>query len=142
MGLTSTEVDFVEHIAQEEVRYETIFEEQRKVLQTDQAKYEQAIAKVRQSSFVAKPGQRWEPTQDKVDEYLAKCYEICHSVPRDCEEFSVMQLSQGARLTSDTFSGVKIMFAAFAALRCLDGQIAQQRACVQLAVSTRHRELW
>jgi hypothetical protein len=99
MPFTSTERDLVEHIAQERIRYESIFEEQRKILQTDQAKYDQAIAKTRQSSFVAKPGQRWQPPQDKVDEYLAKCDEICHSVPRDFEEFSFMQLPIGARLT-------------------------------------------
>jgi hypothetical protein len=90
MPFTSTERDLVEHIAQERIRYETIFEEQRKILQTDQAKYLEAIAKTRQSSFVAKPGQRWQPTQDKVDEYLAKCDEICRSDPRDCEEFSII----------------------------------------------------
>ena len=49
----------------------------------DQAKYEEAIAKVRQSSFVAKPGQRWQPPDDQVDEYLAKNDEICNSVPHD-----------------------------------------------------------
>jgi hypothetical protein len=90
MTLTSTERDFVEHMAQEQYRYETIFGEQRKVLQTDQTKYLEAIAKTRQSSFVAKPGQRWEPTQDKVDEYLAKCDEICRSDPHNYEEFSIM----------------------------------------------------
>jgi hypothetical protein len=58
MSLTSTERDLVEHMAQEQFRYESIFGEQRKVLQTDQAKYLEAIAKTRQSSFVAKPGQR------------------------------------------------------------------------------------
>jgi hypothetical protein len=125
MSLTSTERDLVEHIAQERIRYESIFEEQRKILQTDQAKYDQAIAKTRQSSFVAKPGQRWQPPQDKVDEYLAKCDEICHSVPRDFED------------------RVKIMFAAHAALMCMIfGKIAQQRECVQLAISRRRREIW
>jgi hypothetical protein len=143
MSLTSTERDLVEHMAQEQFRYESIFEEQHKILITDQAKYEQAIAKVRQSSFVANPGQRWQPPQDKVDEYIAKCDEICHSVPRDIEEFSVMQLSRGARLTSDKCSRVKIMFAAHAALMCtITGKIAHQRECVQLAILRRHREIW
>ena len=58
-------------------------------------KYEEAIAKVRQSSFVAKPGQRCQPPDDQVDEYLAKNDEICNSVPHDIEEFSVMQLFKG-----------------------------------------------
>ena len=139
MGLTSAELDFVEHMAQEQFRYETIFEELRKGLQTDQAKYEEAIAKTRQSPFVAKPGQCWEPTQDKVDEYLAKCDEICHSVPSDYEGFSVIQLSKGARLLSDKYTRVKIMFAAHAALMCMiTGKIGQQRECVQLAILRRH----
>jgi hypothetical protein len=142
MSLTSTERDLVEHMAQEQFRYESIFEEQRKILQKDQAKYEQAIAKTLQSSFVAKPGQHWQPTQDKVDEYIAKCDEICHSIPRDFEEFSVMQLSKGARLTFDKCSRVKIMFAAHAALICMvTGKVAQQRECVQLAILRRHNEI-
>ena len=139
MDLTSAELDFVEHMAQEQFRYETIFEEQRKVLQTDQAKYEEAIAKTRQSPFVAKPGKCWEPTQDTGDEYLAKCDEICHSVPSDNEGFSAIQLSKGARLLSDKYSRVKIMFAAHAALMCMiTGKIGQQRECVQLAILRRH----
>lgn len=145
MGLTSAELDFVEHIAQEQIRDETIFKEQRKVLQTDQAKYMEAIAKTRatrQSSFVAKPGQRWQTPQDKVDEYLAKHDEICRSVPRDCEEFSVRQLSKGARLTSDKFSRVKIMFAAHAALMCIIfGKLVHKPHRVRLAIVKRHTEI-
>ena len=142
MPLTSAECDYIEHMAQKQFRYESIFEEQRNVLQKDQAKYEQAIAKTRESSLVAKPGRHWEPTQDKVDEYIEKCDEICHSVPRDCEEFSIMQLSKGARLTSDQCRRVKIMFAAHAALTCMiTRKIAYQRECVQLAILRRHTEL-
>jgi hypothetical protein len=98
MSLTSTERDFIEHIAQEQIRYETLFAQQRDVLLTDRAKYDEAIAQTRKSHLVAKPGQGWEPTQDNVDEYLSKCDEICHSVPRNFEELSVMQLFSGFRL--------------------------------------------
>lgn len=95
MSLTSTEGDYVEHLAQKRFRYSRIFEERRLILMKDQAKYEEAIAKVRQSSFVAKPGQRWQPPDDQVDEYLAKNDEICNSVPHDIAEFGVMQLFKG-----------------------------------------------
>ena len=61
----------------------------------DQPKYEEAIMKVRQSSLVAKPGQHWQPPDDQVDEYIAKCDELCHSVPSNIEEFSVLQLFKG-----------------------------------------------
>jgi hypothetical protein len=142
MSLTSSEVDFVEHIAQEQIRYETIFTKQRDVLLTDRAKYDEAIAQTRKSPLVAKPGQFWEPTQDKVDEYLSKCDEICHSVPQNFEELSVMQLFSGFRLTSDQFSRVKIIFAAHAALICMTTcKIAQQRERVQLAILRRHNEI-
>lgn len=91
---TPTEVDFVEYIAQERVRYESIFREQAEVLRTDQDKFNQAKAQIEHSSFVAKPGQRWQPAQDKVDEYLAECdANICRSVPCNFEELSTMQLS-------------------------------------------------
>ena len=90
---TSTVVDFIENIAHQQLRYETIFTEQAEVLRADQPKFDEAMAQLQKSPLVAKPGQHWQPTQDKVDEYLARCDEICHLVPRDFNELS---LSQGS----------------------------------------------
>lgn len=57
-----TEVEYVEHMAQKQIRYETIFEEQAKVFRTDQDRYFQANKRLQQTSFVVKSGQRWQPT--------------------------------------------------------------------------------
>ena len=92
MSLTPAEVNYVEHIVQEKLRYEAIFEEQSKVFQADEAKFKQVIMQFQQSSFVAKPDQKWLPTPDKVDEYLAQCDNICRTVPRNDDELSVMRL--------------------------------------------------
>ncbi|KAF8813564.1 hypothetical protein BYT27DRAFT_7220449 [Phlegmacium glaucopus] len=117
-------VDFVEDMAQKQVRYKTIFGEQAKVLRSDLPKFEAAMAQLQKSPLVAKRGQRWEPTQDNVDEYLACCDEICHLVPWDFED------------------RVKILHAAHAALMCLvTCKIAQQHDRVQLAILKRHTEL-
>lgn len=86
MALTDAEIEIVEQIAQMQVRHEKVFKEQAAVLRTDQTKYDQAVARLRQTSFIAKPGQDWQPTNDKVDLYLAKCDEICHSVPHNFDE--------------------------------------------------------
>jgi hypothetical protein len=88
MRRSSTAVDFVEDMAQKQIRYETIFGEQAEVLRSDPPKFEAAMAQLQKSPLVAKRGQRWEPTQDNVDEYLARCDEICHLVPRDFDELS------------------------------------------------------
>ena len=93
MPLTPAEVDFVENMAQQQIRYETILIDQTEILKTDQLEFDRARAQIQQSTFVAKPGQRWVPTQDKVDEHLAQCDEICRSVPRDFDELSLLQSS-------------------------------------------------
>jgi hypothetical protein len=91
MSRASTAVDFVEDMAQEQIKYETIFGEQAEVLRSDLPKFEEAMTQIQKSPLVAQPGQRWEPTQDNVDDYLARCDEICHLVPRDFDELSSSQ---------------------------------------------------
>ena len=91
MHRSSTAVDFVEDMAQKRIKYETIFTEQAEVLKTDPPRFAAAMANIQQSPLVAKQGQCWQPTQDKVDEYLAHCDEICHSVPQDFNELSFSQ---------------------------------------------------
>jgi len=111
-------------MAQEQFRYEMIFEEHNSVLRADPKKFEAAIAQVQQSPLVAKPGQRWEPAADGVDEYLACCNDICCSVPQDVND------------------RVKIMYAAHAALVCLvNCRFGRQSEKVQLTILKRHNEL-
>ena len=93
MRLSSAEVNFVEHIVQEWIQYESIFEEQCKVFRADETKFKQAMTQFQQSLRVAKPSQKWLPTPDKVNKYLAQCDNVCHTVPRNDNELSVMQLS-------------------------------------------------
>ena len=88
MHRTST-ANFIENMAHEQIRYETIFGDQAKVLRADLPKFEAAMARIQQSPLIAKRGQRWEPTQDDVDEYLAHCDDICRLVPQDFEELSL-----------------------------------------------------
>ncbi|KAI9453424.1 hypothetical protein BJY52DRAFT_1289528 [Lactarius psammicola] len=120
----SSMVDFIEKIAQERLRYETIFGEQAEILRTDQHKFDRAMAKIQKSPLVAKHGQRWEPTQENVDKYLATCDDMCHVTPHNFDD------------------RVKIMFAAHAALMCLVFcKIGKQPDWVQLATIKRHNEL-
>ena len=91
MHQTPTAVDFVEDIAQKRIKYETIFTEQAAVLRSDPARFEAAMANIQQSPLVAKQGQCWQPTQDKIDKYLAFCDEACHIVPQDFNELSFSQ---------------------------------------------------
>jgi len=120
----STAVDFIENMAQKQIRYETIFGEQAEVLGADLPKFEAAMAQLQKSPLVAKHGQRWEPTQENVDVYLARCDEICRLIPRDFHD------------------RVKILHGAHAALMCLvTCKIAQQHDRVQLAILKRHNEL-
>ena len=91
MRLTPDQVEFVENMAREQLRYQTIINEQSEVLRTDPPELEAATARVQQSPLVAKRGQRWEPTQDKVDEYLAQCNDLCNLVPQDFDELNLSQ---------------------------------------------------
>ncbi|KAF8273180.1 hypothetical protein EI94DRAFT_1826456 [Lactarius quietus] len=123
MALTPAEVDFVEHMAKERFRYESTFAEQAEVLRTDPAKTKEAKAKFLASGLIGERG-KWQPTQDKADEYLAKCDDICRMVPRDFDD------------------RVKILYAAHAGLMCLvNCKFAQQRERVQLAFVKRHHEI-
>jgi hypothetical protein len=81
--------DIIEHIAQERLRFELIFEQQARVLREDKARCDAAMKKIQQSPLVATRGQRWEPTQDNADEYLAYCEDICRSVPQNFDELSL-----------------------------------------------------
>ena len=56
MRLTPPEVEFVEKIAQAQLRYKAIVTEQVNVLRTDEAEFERARTQLLQSSFVAKRG--------------------------------------------------------------------------------------
>ena len=70
MRRASTAVDFVEDMARKQIRYEAIFGEQAEVLRSHLPKFEAAMAQLQESPLVAKHGQRWEPTQDNVDEIM------------------------------------------------------------------------
>ena len=86
MRAASAKVDLIENIAQKQFRYETIFGEQAEVLRADLPKYEAAMSQFQKSPLIAKDGQSWEPTPDKVEEYLTHCDEICGLIPQDFDE--------------------------------------------------------
>ena len=88
MPFTPADAAFIEHVAQEELRYETIFTNQAEVLRADVPNFERAMTQIQQSPLVAKPGQCWQPAEDNIDEYLAQCNDICHLVPQDFDELS------------------------------------------------------
>jgi hypothetical protein len=90
MRQTTAEADTIEHIAQEQLKFEIVFEEQARVLRANQARCDVAMRKIQQTPLVAKRGQHWEPTQDNADEYLAYCEDICRSVPQNFDELSLL----------------------------------------------------
>ena len=139
---TPAVLSFIEHMAEEQLRYETIFAENAEILQADEPKFDAAMAQIRvqQSPLVAKPGQLWEPTQETADEYLAYCNDICRSVPWNFNELSLLRGSPA--LPTHLSSRVKILHGAHAALICLVRcKFAQQSESVQLAIMKRHHEL-
>jgi len=87
--LTPEAAEFVECMAQEQVRYETIGPEQREIMIEDQPSFEAALAQFQQSPLAATPGQAWLPAPDKVDEYLANCEVQCDIVPQNFDELSL-----------------------------------------------------
>jgi hypothetical protein len=91
MHHTPAVLSFIEHMAEEQLKYETIFTENAEILRADQPKFDAAMAEIQQSPFVAKPGQLWESTQENADEYLAYCNDICRSVPRNFNELSLLR---------------------------------------------------
>jgi len=77
---------FVEDIARAQLHYEAIIVAQTDVLRLDPVAFEAAAVKVQQSPLIAKSGQRWEPAQDDVEQYLAKCDDICGLNPQTFED--------------------------------------------------------
>jgi hypothetical protein len=113
---------------------------QAEVLRADQPRLDAAMTKIQQSPLVAKPGQRWEPTGDSVDEYLARCDDICQSVPQDFDELSLYSIVCFCYLTK--CSRVKILHGAYTALMCLvTCKFARQPDSVQLAILKSHNDL-
>lgn len=123
MHRASNAVDLAEDMAQKRIKYETIFAEQATVLRSDPPRFEAAMANVQQSPLVAKKGQPWQPTQDKIDEFLAYCDELCDLVPQDFNDC------------------VKIMHSAYGALMCLVTCKVYHCERTQLAILKRFHEL-
>lgn len=140
MHHTSAVLDFIEHMAQEQLKYEIIFAENAEILKADQHKFDAAMVQIQQSPLVAKPGQRWQSTPETADEYLAYCNDICCSAPRNFNELSLLRGSP--ILPTHISSRVKILHRAHAVLMCLVRcKFAQQPESVQLAIMKRHHEL-
>jgi hypothetical protein len=66
MRHTSAVLNFIEHMAQEQLKYENIFSENAEILRT----YPNSTQQWRKSN-----SRHWESTQKNADEYLAYCNE-------------------------------------------------------------------
>jgi hypothetical protein len=51
-------------------------------------RFHEALIRLKETPLIAKHGQNWQPAQDMVDDYLAKCDEICDIEPKTFDEFS------------------------------------------------------
>jgi hypothetical protein len=91
MSHTLAEIEFIQTIAKEQLKYETVFSAEAELLRTDPLNFEAAMAQIQQKQLIAKPGQRWEPTQDNVDRYLAQCDDICQLLPQSFDELSLLE---------------------------------------------------
>jgi hypothetical protein len=65
--MTPEQHNFVEHIAKEQIKYESIFTEQANVLQADLKGYQVAMTQIKQPPLIAKCGQCQESPLDEVD---------------------------------------------------------------------------
>ena len=90
MRHTRTQLDFIENMAKERLRYETICAEQGEVLRSDPPKFNAAVVRICQSPLIAKCSQVWKPKEDDADQYLASCDDICQLVPQDFDELSFL----------------------------------------------------
>jgi hypothetical protein len=129
-------VDFIEGMAQEQLRYTTISSEQAEVLRMDLPKFDAAMTQIQQTPFV---GQLLQPTQDNADEYLAYCNNICLMIPQDFDELSLLSNKFWRLIRA---SRVKNFHAAYAALMCLiTCKFSRQSDKVQRAIMKRVNEL-
>jgi hypothetical protein len=146
MRYTLAEVEFIEIMAKEQLRYENIFSAQAELLRTDPPNFEAAMAQIQRSPLIAKRGQPWEPTEDNVDryQYLAQCHDICQLVPQNFDELSLLaSVILGVLLFNLNLpSRVKILHVAHGALMCLViCKVAGQSERVELGILKRHHEL-
>jgi len=89
MGFTPAEVNLTETIANQLLRYEMAISTQVGNLKNINSNSEQHKAietRLQEPSFIAKPGQQWQPAQEKVEEYLDKCDDTCGMVPSTVDE--------------------------------------------------------
>jgi hypothetical protein len=91
MPLTPPEIELIETIATEQLKYESILSAQAEVPRTGQPNLEAAMARIQQSPLVAEHSQQWETTKDNVGQYLAQCDDICQLVPQNFVELSVLK---------------------------------------------------
>lgn len=92
MPPTPAEVEFIEIMAKEQLRYETIFSAQAELLRTSPPDFEAAMVQIQESPLIAKRGQPWEPTEDNVDHYLVQCDDICRLVPQNFDKLSLLEI--------------------------------------------------
>ena len=92
MRHTPVEIEFIETMANEQFKYQTIFSAHAEWLNTDPLNFAAAMARIEQSPLIVKRGQPWEPTPDKVD-YLVQCDDICQLVPQNFDELSLWSAS-------------------------------------------------
>ena len=91
MDHTPSEVELIDTMAKEQFKYESIFSTQAKCLRTDPSNSEAAMARIKKSLLVAKPGEHWEPLPDAVEQYLMQCNDICEVVPQNFDELSLLE---------------------------------------------------
>ena len=87
-GLTPAQVDFIENIVKEQLRYENIMEEQSEVQCLEQTWWSSKQPRHEFSS-----GQRWQPARDDIDKYLGYCNSLCQMTPQNFDELGISQSS-------------------------------------------------
>jgi hypothetical protein len=76
----------VEDLARKRNHYEHTFEEHKAILQKDPIQFQSAWDVCVQDAAIAKPGQRFIPSDDDKEEFMARCEAVCSMNPKSFEE--------------------------------------------------------
>ena len=135
-----SELQFIEEVAQERLKFRRILQEQAAIFQTNLPEYHKAMERFKESGKIAN---RWVPPRspEKINEYLRKYEELCKPVPHNFDELSQSEMMQF--LLTRSHSRVMTMHAAHAAtvVLILHKMLLHPGKAISSAINGRIREL-
>jgi hypothetical protein len=84
--LSDSDYQFIEEVAQQRAKFSRVRRAQSEVFRSDIPGYEAAMARFLQKTTGIRVGKNWQPSRDKIDEYIDECEKICQQEIHNADE--------------------------------------------------------